>query len=95
MGKKKTKRKSHRLYAFVVLLLAAAILVLSVLVLFYVQQIKVEGMNIVRTSRSLIPYEATSIRSIPYISQANMPSGKERACPVWRASMSVCPRPGR
>lgn len=43
MGKKKTKRKSHRLYAFVVLLLAAAILVLSVLVLFYVQQIKVEG----------------------------------------------------
>ena len=43
MGKKKTKRKSHRLYAFVVLLLAAAILVLSLLVLFYVQQIKVEG----------------------------------------------------
>ena len=43
MGKKKTKRKSHRLYAFVVLLHAAAILVLSVLVLFYVQQIKVEG----------------------------------------------------
>ena len=43
MGKKGTKRKSHRLYAFVVLLLAAAILALGVLILFYVQEIEVDG----------------------------------------------------
>nr|WP_296267045.1 FtsQ-type POTRA domain-containing protein [uncultured Merdimonas sp.] len=43
MGKRKTRRKSHRLYAFVVLLLAAAILVLGILILFYVQEIEVDG----------------------------------------------------
>ena len=43
MEKRKTKRKTHRLYAFVVLLLAAAILALGILILFYVQEIEVEG----------------------------------------------------
>ena len=35
------KKKTHRLYAFVVLLLAAAILALGILILFYVQEIEV------------------------------------------------------
>lgn len=43
MGKKAAQRKSHRLYAFVVLLLAAAILILGILILFYVQEIEVSG----------------------------------------------------
>lgn len=37
------KKKTHRLYAFVVLLLAAAILSLGILILFYVQKIEVTG----------------------------------------------------
>lgn len=43
MEKKRTRRKSHRLYAFVVLFLAVAILVLGILILFYVQEIDVKG----------------------------------------------------
>ena len=37
------KKKTHRLYAFVVLLLGAAILALGILILFYVQKIEVSG----------------------------------------------------
>lgn len=37
------KRKTHRLYAFIVLVLGVAIIALGILVLFYVQKIEVEG----------------------------------------------------
>ena len=39
----KRKKKSHRLYALVVLLLGIAIIALGVLILFYVQKIEISG----------------------------------------------------
>lgn len=41
--KRKKKKKSHRLYAFVVLLFGFAIIVITFLLLFYIQKIEVEG----------------------------------------------------
>ena len=37
------KKKTHRLYALVVIILAVAILAVGILVLFYLQGIKVSG----------------------------------------------------
>ncbi len=42
-GKKRRKKRSHRLYAFVVLLFGFAIIVLAFLLLFHVQKIEVSG----------------------------------------------------
>lgn len=43
MAKPKTKKKSHRLYALIVILLGLAIIAMTVLLLFYVQKIEVKG----------------------------------------------------
>lgn len=43
MASQRRKKKSHRLYALVVILLGIAIIVISFLLLFYVQKIEVQG----------------------------------------------------
>lgn len=43
MEKEKTKKRSHRLYALIVILLGLAIIAMTVLLLFYVQRIEVKG----------------------------------------------------
>ena len=42
-GSSRRKKKSHKIYAFIVLALAAAILAAVVFLLFYVQKIEVKG----------------------------------------------------
>lgn len=43
MAKRRRKKKSHRLYAFIVILLGVAIIVTAFILLFYVQKIEVKG----------------------------------------------------
>ncbi len=43
MAKRRKKKKSHRLYAFIVIFLAFAILAMTVVLLFYIQNIDVKG----------------------------------------------------
>ena len=83
MGKKGTKRKSHRLYAFVVLLLAAAILALGVLILFYVQEIEVDG-NEYCTDQQIVDTVKNDKYSINtlYI-LAKYAVGKANPCLAW------------
>lgn len=50
---KKIKKKTHRLYAFVVLVLGAAIIILGILILFYLQKVEVEG-NDYCTDRQIV-----------------------------------------
>ena len=72
----KRKKKSHRLYALVVLLLGIAIIALGVLILFYVQKIEISG-NADCTDQEI----ADTVQSDKY----TVYSGKIRAG-IWRAA---------
>lgn len=68
---KKQKKTSHTFYAFVVLLLGAAIIVMTVLLLFHVQKIEISGNEYVSSSEI-----AESIQSDEYTKNSLYLKGK-------------------
>ena len=72
----KRKKKSHRLYALVVLLLGIAIIALGVLILFYVQKIEI---------RLSIRCKVINIPLIRCIFWENTRWDTESSSPVWKA----------
>lgn len=83
-GKKRKKhtKKKHRIYAAVVLVLAAAIVILGVVLLFYIQDIQVEG-NTYSDSREIVncvKSDRLSSNSIYVTAKYALGKGKKPEC---------------
>ena len=90
MGNQNTKRKKrnnnskkkHRIYAVVVLILAAAILILGIGLLFYIQEIQIEG-NTYSDSQeilSCVKNDKLSVNSIYVTAKYAVGKGKKPQC---------------
>lgn len=80
--RKPKKRKTHRLYAFIVIVLGVAIIALGILVLFYVQNIEVEG-NEYCTDReivNLVKSDKYSINTLYIVGKYALGKGETLPC---------------
>ena len=80
--RKKNTKKKHRAYAVIVLVLAAAIVILGVVLLFYIQDVQVEG-NTYSDSQEIVnsvKSDKLSSNSIYVTAKYALGKGKKPAC---------------
>lgn len=79
---RKRKKKGHKIYAFFVLLFGVAILILSVLILFYVQKVEVTGneYNSDQQIIDMVQNDKYSINTLYILSKYALGYGKELPC---------------
>ena len=79
---KKKKKKTHRLYAFIVLVLGVAIIALGILILFYVQEIEVSGNEYCSDQEIVdtVQNDKYSVNTLYIVGKYALGYGKELPC---------------
>lgn len=81
-GSRRRKKKSHKIYAFIVLALAAAILVAVIFLLFYVQKIEVRGNDYVTEQEIVdaVQNDEFSVNALYILGKYALGKGKTLPC---------------